>query len=83
MKIINTGIPVLTGCGNCGKPATLWEVYEDNDKRKGVLSSVAACSLDCAMRYFNLYAIVIKGVEFPPANYVEHLKSEVSNECKY
>ena len=74
MKIKNTSIPVLTGCGNCGEPATLWEVYEDDDKRKGALTSFAACCLECAIRYFNLYCIIIHGVEFPPQNYVNHLK---------
>ena len=74
MKIKNTGIPVLTGCGNCGQPATLWEVYEDDDKCKGALTSFAACSFACAILYFSLYCLIILGVEFPPQNYVEHLK---------
>ena len=74
MKIRNTGIPVLTGCKYCGKQATLWELYDDDDGRKSARASVGACSKEQAERYFNLYCIVIKGVEFPPANYVEHLK---------
>ena len=74
MKIQNTGIPVLTGCQECGQPATIWEVYEDDDRRKKALTKFAACSFTCAILYFSLYCLIIKGVEFPPQNYVEHLK---------
>lgn len=75
MKIQNTGIPVLTGCEYCKEQeATLWDVFLDNGD---ALTRVAACSNEHAVRYFGLLSIVIKGVEFPPQNYVEHLKSEV------
>jgi len=77
MKITNTGIPVLTGCQYCGEQATLWEVYEDDDRRKGSLAKVAACSSECAGRYFGLYSIVIRNIEMPPMAYINHLKSEV------